>query len=297
MSINEPTPALGPCTIATLASPDAAALVDQYCSYLQCRVLASEPLTPGVAEQWDCPDLADAPCWLLGNALGHPWLRIIEDAGAEPAAPLSRAGWMSLEILVEDPDALAADLTSSPFKVLRPAANLELSDKIRAVQVQGPAGELLYLTRISGAVPPFQLPQARCAVDHLFIPVLASRDRSASLASYESLAQHDGLSFDTRVTVINQLRGLPLAQQHPLATLQLADSTLIEIDQLPDLATPPRQADSLGGGIAMITFLIDRLPPDVVTFRHREAPYDGRRSCTVYGHDGERIELIERTAH
>lgn len=294
MSITESKPVLGPCTIATLASPDAARLVDDYCSHLQCQVLASEPLTPGVAEQWGCPDLERARCWLLGNALGRPWLRIIEDAGALPVSPLTRAGWMSLEILVEDPDALAAALASSPFKVLRPAANLELSDKIRAVQVQGPCGELLYLTRIAGEVPPFQLPQAQCAVDHLFIPVLASRDRSASLANYESLAEHRGLSFDTRVTVINQLRGLPLEQQHPLATLQLASSTLIEIDQLEDLAEAPRQPDTLGGGIAMMTFIIDRLPAGAVTYRHREAPYDGRRSCTAYGHDGERIELIER---
>lgn len=294
MSITETKIALGPCTIATLASPDAAALVDQYCSHLQCQVLASETLTAAAAEQWGCPGLAGTHYWLLGNIHGRPWLRIVEDAQAQPIAPLSRAGWMSLEVLVEDPDALADTLASSPFEVLRPAADLELSDKIRAVQVQGPCGELLYLTRIADEVPPFQLPQAQCAVDHLFIPVLASRDRSAALTLYEELAQHHGLSFDTKVTVINQLRGLPLEQQHPLATLQLADNTLIEIDQLGQLAEAPHQNNSLGGGIAMVSFEIDQLPTGAKAYCHGEAPYQGRRSCTVYGHDGERIELIER---
>ena len=287
------TPALGPCCVATLASNDAARLVDDYCSHLHCRVLVSDVLSQSMAEQWECPELTGTNYWLLGNTNGRPWLRIVEDPAATPIAPLSRTGWMAMEVLVADVDGLAASLATSPFEILRPVANLELSEKIRAVQVQGPAGELLYLTQINGEVPPFQLPRADCAVDHLFIPVLASSNRAASLAQYESLAEHSGLTFDTRVTVINQLRGLPLEQQHPLATLQLADSTLIEIDQLEGLTASPPQPHTLGGGIAMVTFYIDRIPEQFNTHRHPVAPYNGRRSCTLYGHDGERIELIE----
>ncbi|MBY6210900.1 hypothetical protein KUV95_04995 [Microbulbifer agarilyticus] len=288
------TPALGPCSLATLASSDAARLVDDYCSHLHCHVLASDTLTESMAEQWQCAGLAGATYWVLGNANGRAWLRIVDDAGAEPAKPLQRAGWMAMEILVEDVDSLAETLEGSSFEQLRPVANLELSDKIRAVQVQGANGELLYLTQISGEVPPFQLPTASCAVDHLFIPVLASSNRSESLAGYESLAKHGGLSFDTRVTVINQLRGLPMESQHPLATLQLADSSLIEIDQLEQLAAPIKSTQTLGGGIAMVTFYIDQIPQQFTTYQHQQAPYNGRRSCTVYGYDGERIELIER---
>lgn len=294
MSTIEPRPALGPCSVASLASPDAPRLVDDYCSHLHCQVLASEIITESMADQWGCSGVTGNQYWLLGNALGRPWLRIVEDSGAAPVAPLTRAGWMALEILVQDVDSLATALETSPFQVLRPAANLELSDKIRATQVQGAAGELLYLTRITGSVPPFQLPQARCDVDHLFIPVLASSDRTASLARYEALAQHSGLSFDTRVTVINQLRRLPMEQRHPLATLQLAKQSLIEIDQLENLAPLPQQSETLGGGIAMVSFFIDKLPAGVDSYRHNVAPYDGRLSCTLYGHDGERIELIER---
>lgn len=293
MSTSTMVPALGPCCAATLAHPDAARVADDYCSHLQCQVLASDTLSDALAAQWGCPGLAGARYWLLGNVLGRPWLRLVEDEAAEPTPPLTRAGWMALEILVEDVDALAAALEHSPFEVLRPAANLELSEFIRAVQVQGPCGELLYLTRIAAEVPPFQLPQARCAVDHLFIPVLASSNRAVSLAAYESLANHRGLSFDTKVTVINQLRGLPLEQQHPLATLQLADNTLIEIDQLDALSAAPANKSSLGGGIAMVTFFIDNLPENIEAHRHDCAPYHGRRSCTVTGYDGERIELIE----
>lgn len=289
-------PSLGPCTIATLASSRAAALVDDYCSYLHCHVLESDALTAALAEQWDCSSLAGTRYWLLGNSAGRAWLRIVEDPAAEAAMPAQHPGWMALEILVEDVDALAATLAGSPFEILRPAANLELSDNIRAAQILGPAGELLYLTQVKDEVPPFQLPRASCTVDHLFIPILACSDRDAALRNYETLAGNKGLSFETRVTVLNQLRGYPMEQRHPLATLQLADATLIEIDQLQDLQATETEADSLGGGIAMITFAIDHLPEQLAYLCHETAPYNGRRSCLLRGSAGERIELIERDA-
>lgn len=289
-------PSLGPCTIATLASPRAAALVDDYCSYLHCHVLDSDALTEPLAEQWGCSSLAGARYWLLGNTEGRTWLRIVEDPAAQVAIPAQRPGWMALEVLVEDVDTLAATLAGSPFEILRPAANLELSENIRAAQILGPVGELLYLTQVKAEVPPFELPRASCPVDHLFIPILASGDRDASLRDYERLAGNKGLSFETRVTVLNQLRGYPMEQRHPLATLQLADATLIEIDQLQELQAADNRTETLGDGIAMITFEIDRLPEPFPHQCHATAPYNGRRSCVLRGSAGERIELVERDA-
>ena len=296
MRKENPLPTLGPCTIATLASSHAAGLVVDYCSYLHCNVLESGALPATLAEQWGCGSLAGARFWLLGNNQGRAWLRIIEDPAAQTAPPVQNSGWMALEILVEDVDSLAAALQGSHFEILRPPANLELSEDIRATQVLGPAGELLYLTQVKAEVPPFQLPRADCPVDHLFIPVLASGDRDTSLQDYEALARHKGMSFETRVTVLNQLRGYPMEQRHPLATLQLADATLIEIDQLRDLEPAATGLDSLGGGIAMVTFEIDRLPQHLPFERHEAAPYCGRRSCVLRGSAGERIELVERSA-
>ncbi|GMG86286.1 VOC family protein [Biformimicrobium ophioploci] len=292
------SPTLGPCTIATLASAQAAQLVDDYCSHLQCQVLECGDVSAALAAQWQCEALAGTRYWVLGNTLGRAWLRVIEDGAAQAESPCSRTGWMAMEILVEEVDGLAASLARSPFEILRAPANLELSEHIRATQVQGPGGELLYLTSIATAVPPFELPRAQCAVDHLFIPVLASSNRDSALRYYEKLANHQGISFETRVTVINQLRGYDLQQRHPLATLQLAQNTLIEIDQLSDLDAAASEygstPDSLGGGIAMITFEVDQLPEGADHYRHDCAPYHGRPSCMISGPDGERIELVQR---
>ena len=100
---------------------------------------------------------------------------------AEVVDPFRHQGWMSLEISVENVDALRPDLEGSPFRVIGEPANLDVSDDIRAMQAIGPAGEVLYLTEIKAEVPPFELPFARCAVDRLFIPVLLAPDRERAL--------------------------------------------------------------------------------------------------------------------
>lgn len=292
-------PALGPCTIATLVHASAKALVTAYCDYLACEVLANSTVTSKEAALWQAPSSEGASYWLLGNTLGQAWLRIIQQNDAQPARAAAQSGWVAMEILVENADTAARQLVGSPFEVLRPPANLAMSDNIRASQAMGPAGELLYLTEIKNAVPPFDLPRARCAVDHLFIPVLCTPDRNASLALYEELAAAKGLSFDTKVTVINHLRGYPIDRQHPLATVQLAGSTLIEIDELSNLSKPENSSEQMPGGIAMVTFLVDRLPehPLLVHAAQRldNAPYCGCRAAVLIGNAGERIELIEKT--
>ena len=111
---------------------------------------------------------------------------MIEDPAAVPGEPMHRHGWLSLEILVGDVDSLAAGL-EAPFTVLGPPANLELSDAIRASQVLGPCGELLYLTQIKAAVPPFDLPMTDATVAVPFIGVMSTPDREASRRAWSAL--------------------------------------------------------------------------------------------------------------
>ena len=54
---------------------------------------------------------------------------------------------------VDDVDALAAELASSPFRIIGGPADLSFSDQIRAMQVVGPAREVLYLTQADQTPP------------------------------------------------------------------------------------------------------------------------------------------------
>lgn len=262
-------PRLGPAQAATLIAADLDQCTAIYGEHLQHHAGDIGALDAAEASALGWSSLTGArTCW-LANALGQPWLRVIENRQAEHSRPFERYGWLSLEIAVQDVDALGETLVDSPFEIIGPPADLAMSDAIRAMQVIGPCGEVLYLTEVKRPVPPFEIPQARCAVDKLFIPVMMTPDREASLAHYGALSGNEGLRFDTRITVINAARGFDRDHQHPVATLQLAGETVIEIDQVDGLAPAAFGAESPPTGIALIHFQhVDATPgaaPDVHT--------------------------------
>jgi hypothetical protein len=298
---NQAPSALGPSVLSTLVCKDLTTVVGAYCQYLCLTVYEQTPIDRQLAELWGTPELEGALSVLLANACGEPWLRLVEDAGCEPLAPLKYHGWLSLEVLVEDVDQLVSGLQISPFELLRPAANLELSDNIRAAQVSGPCGEVMYLTQIKGDVPPFDLPRARCEVDRLFIPVMCTPDRAATQAFYERFPNTNGLAFDTKITVVNQAYGLPLETQHPVTTLMLSGQSLIEADEISEADSRPVQEGHLPPNIASISFEVDDLDTLNLEWRTRPrvlqgAPYNGRRVGLVVGPAGEWVELLERAS-
>ena len=291
---------LGPSCLSTLVCKDLAAVQEHYCNYLSLQVLRQNKVSTDLATLWQAPELAGAPSVLLANALGEPWLRLVQDLSVIPLAPLTSTGWLSLEVLVQDVDSLVAGLAGSPFKVLRPVANLELSDNIRACQVSGPCGEVFYLTQINGDVPPFDLPRARCAVDRLFIPVLCAHDRDQAQRFYEAFPRTKALAFDTKITVVNQAYGLPLERQYPVATMLLRGQSLIEIDEIPQALPRQPLAGRLPSNIASISFEVDNLAALNLQWFSTprpiaEPPYAGRNVGVAIGAAGEWLELIERT--
>lgn len=295
------TPRLGPVAMGTLVTASGAGTLASYTGHLQQQLAGRGEVSEELARWWQAPGLAGAPYWVLRNRVGQAWLRIIEDRECVAPTPLRHTGWLALEICVADVDALAQQLRDSPFRLIGAPADLDVSDKIRAMQVVGSAGEVLYLTQIRGEAPPFQLPRARCEVDSLFIPVLCCHHRQRSLAFYESLAASAGLSFDTRITVVNRAYGYAADSRHPLATLQLAGNTLIEIDQIDAARRSAVAGGRIGGGIGIVSFMfddLDALPPELALrpLAMAAAPYNGRRAVCLRGDAGEVIELIENTA-
>ncbi len=279
-------PKMGPVIIGTLLAKDLAACVEAYEKYLHVTVQRTAIVSKAQAGFWGLPQLEGCVYAVLVNSLGAAFLRIVEYTKCATIDRLKHTGWLALEIIVENVDAIAKGLDNSPFEVLRPVADLSLSNQIRAVQVRGPAGEILYLTQIKGDVPPFELPQAKCAVEGIFIPVLCTNDRSKTLKYYEDLVANKGLEFNTKITVINQAYGYELGRNHPVATLQLADKSLIEIDEIEQAQ---KQSEQLAQGILMVTFAIENLPAGNTT---KTCPTKSKRSMIKRGINGEIIELV-----
>lgn len=288
--------AIGPSLSATLVTDRLDACVAAWAGFLDHRPGAEAPLPDSTARRWAAPGLSGARSVWLHNALGEPWLRLVEDETATPRPPFRNPGWQALEIAVADVDALAARLAGSPFTCLGEPADLDVSDAIRAMQVLGPAGEVLYLTEVRDAVPGFDLPRARCPIDRLFIPVLLAPDRTAASACYGALGGPAPMIFDTRIGVLNRARGLAADTRHPVATLQLAGASLIEIDELSGL---PRPAAEIPPGIASVAFAVrsQAIPADADGCQGRgadeDAPYAGHIAHSFRGAAGEHFELIE----
>lgn len=283
---------LGPSLKATVCTPDLARSIAAWQGSLHQVVHAEGSLTVERAAQLGASNLAGTRYAMMSNELNEPWLELIESPTVPVLDPFGHSGWFSLEINVANVDQLRTTLDESMFQVIGEPANLDVSDDIRAMQVIGPAGEVLYLTEIKADVPPFELPRARCAVDRLFIPVMLAEDRDAASNVYAQLNGHAGMKFETKITVINRARGLDVQHRHPVCTLQLAGCNLIEIDQLDQLQRRTAEEGMLPSGIAAITFAFDS-PMDTVPGQLISTGNDqDRKHVCLRGAAGELIELI-----
>lgn len=291
-------PFFGPVVTGTLVTAHFETCVAAYVDFLSMRVIESGRLDAALVNLWSAPALAGARYAVLVSESEIPWVRVIEDVSIQPATPFKQQGWMSLEVTVEDVDRLAIELNGSPFETFRSPADLDVSEDIRAMQVVGPAGEVLYLTQVKGEVPPFEIPMARSRVDRLFIPVMCCTDRDAALAFYQQFPNCGGFRFETTITSVNAAYGYDLDRKHEVAAVQLAGNTMIEIDQIDAVVPRPCDDGRLPPGIAIIGCEVDSLKSLGVDFLSppitlQVQPYLGRRAACCRGAGGELVELIE----
>jgi len=292
---------LGRIATVTLTAPDLAAATAAYRHYLGYRVTSDGALGREVARAWGRPQLAGRRYVLMEPESGaETYLRFVEGPPYPGYEPLACLGWNAAEIIVQDVDALAERLGGSPFRVIGPPADLSFSDRIRAMQVVGPAREILYLTQIKEPLPTFDTPEAASFVDRVFIVILGG-------SSLASLQDHYHLQLGVArapvmhsvVSTLSARYGLPADFRHPIAALPLGGQCYIEADQMPDAAIArPCAPGELPPAIGMVSFEVETLPEQPsgslgTTERPPSLPYAGRRTRTCVGPAGELIELIE----
>lgn len=287
----------------TLVVPEIDRARDAYCRWLGYAVVSDGIVGEELATAWHAPHAARCRQALLQPASRWPtFLRLIE-APPAPAgyAPLRTQGWNANEILVQDPDALAAELErGSPFRVVGPPRNLDSSPTVRAMQAIGPAGELNYFTRIPPAGGIFIRTPAQCAVDRTFIVVLGGSSIEALSSFYGTvLGLPVTAPIETPIEVLQQAWSLPPESRTRMAIARVSDSSVIELDEYPAQAPlRPCEPGALPPGIAMVSFGTPDLgarhlpwlsPPTA----RAEPPYDGARAGVLRGPAGEWIEIVE----
>jgi catechol 2,3-dioxygenase-like lactoylglutathione lyase family enzyme len=172
-------------------------------------------------------------------------------------------------------------LEGTPFTVIGPPAPLEINPKVVAMQAIGPAGELLYFTRMPPGASKFGLGSARSFVDRVFIVVLGVHDIRRTLDFYHVTF---GLPVTepapTRVEVLAEAWGLPREQPFLLGIARLPERFLIEVDEYPPAAGARNAAEGeLPAGMAMVSFTVPVARP--APFAVRGAASDVEGHCPM----------------
>ncbi|MCC5862390.1 MAG: hypothetical protein JJT93_10855, partial [Gammaproteobacteria bacterium] len=297
-----PPPHLGPITCVTVTSEDPAGLAALYSEWLGYREVPAgvAPLPAALADGWGAPAQTGAETRLLAPAKGTGfWFRFVAGQTGDYRA-LTTWGWNASELIVQDVDALAAHLENSPFRIIGPPEDLSFTDAIRAMQIEGPAGEVVYLTQFKRRLEEFDTPEPECAVDRCFIVILGGADLHALKRFYETrFGVPDAPVMPVKISVLSNALGLPAEQAHDLAALPLAGQSFIEADQYPAEAIARRTPEgALPPAMAIVSFRVPDLAPHQAAalgpvYTSDLPPYAGARALTLRGPAGELIELIE----
>jgi len=215
-------------------------------------------------------------------------LTMVEWEGEVPA-PFAAPGWSAMEVLVKDLDMLVEQLPAA-FTVLNPPAALSFSDQIRAMQVAGSAGELIYFTEVSGEVPGFALPTPTRQVNQCFVMINAVTDIQQSIAFYAELLQCDAPSpMPARVSILSRSNGLDEEHRHNIAPIALGPGQLFELDQW--VLRPQDSGSALLCGWHSLS-LRRECPPPSGMGEMRPSVTPDLHCFDIETPDGERIEWL-----
>ena len=278
------------------------AVEEAYDSDLGYQVVEEGQIDRSLGSVWGARGMNKHPYMIMQPKSGaEVYLRFIEDKSMTNYRPMGTHGWNSTEILVEDPDALAVQLSNSSFKIIgQPYDLYPTPDAPRAMQVLGPSNEIIYLTRIIPGGSGFNLGSAQSYVDRVFIMVVGGPSMKALQDFYsQKLNMPVTEASDWTIGVISRLNNLPEDTVYPLALVSFEQDFLIELDEYPSVVVPRKRAvNHLPSSTSVVSFLVDSLDNFDIKWRRppqsiQNFPYNGRKVGVTIGPAGEWIELIE----
>ena len=228
------------------------------------------------------------------------FLRFIEQPRHDDFAPLRSYGWAAIEICVEDVLKANARVEDSPFDIIGPPREIEGLPAIYPMQVQGPDGEIVYMTQIRDDLPAYDLPRAATPIDKLFILVMGCSNLDASMDWMEKHAGvQKGRDMEIIYTMLAKAYGSPMDELHRIATMIHDRDVFLELDQYPEAAVArPRHDGMLPPGCAIGTLWTPDFdahdgpwitPPEI----HESVVYKGKRAGTMKAPDGTLVEIVE----
>ena len=292
-------PSLRRIKMATVGAPDLAKMESWYTQWLGYEVTERGEVADALALSWGTPNTAGRPYILLAPAGGGDvFIRGVEIDSMPNYRAMSTFGWNSIEIIVDDVYALRKQLEGSPFKIIGEPHSLGGGfASIHAMQILGPAEEVLYLTCETGDREKSTLPIPQSFVDRPFIMILAGPDLEAMADYYVSKFNMGRIpNFESSLPIVGNVLGVDPDYRFTLGLLRGAErGNNIELDQYPPLAKVRATADGqLPPGVAMTSFTVKDLDSlDIEFIQPPGRHYGVARSASFVGPAGEITELIE----
>ena len=278
---------LGAIRRVTISATDLSAVEQAYTKYLEYQVTDRSEVSAIEAQAWGVQAAAGAASLSMQPAAGDDFeFRFIKGPAYPDYVPLTTHGWNASEIIVQNVDALAPRFTDSPFEIVGEPRDLSFSEDIRAMQLRGPANEIIYLTEFKKPVPGLSVPAARSAVDRTFIVILGGASMDELQDFYKgTFGIPKAPVMESRVTMLSKALGVSIETLYPIAAMTLEGESLIEADEMPEQAGPRHQQDGyLPPGIAIVGFDCNALPDHAIDL--------GNGTHVMPGVTGELIELF-----
>jgi hypothetical protein len=290
--------------VATVACHDLESFEQAYTGWLDYELIEKGNVSQALAVSWGAQAMAGREYRLLRPASGADvYIRGVQISASPGYRPMTTLGWNAFEIIVDDIDRLAARLESSPFEILGAPRSLGGSiASVYAMQVLGPAGEILYFNSVKGDRSKSRLPLPGSQVDRLNIAILGAASASEARDFY---VQRVGFlpagSYQMPVSLLARANGLPATTIFELLMVSGSEAgNLVEIDTYPAGARPREAAaGELPPGNAMLSVEVDSLAESGGLFLAEPVNptgilYSGSSAATLRGPSGELLELISR---
>lgn len=282
--------------------PDLETALAGYRDCLGLELVEQGALPTDLAASWNCPANAGSPYAVLRPKSGEPcWFRLVEQPDHPDFEPTRSYGWAAFECTVEDVWHWPEAVEDSGFTIVGPPKKLEnIEPAFIPMQVLGTGQEMVYLNQVLNDMPGTDLPRAGSRVDRIFIVVLATPDRDASVEWYrDRVGLTRGADYTLPYSMINNAFGLSADTQTTITMVQHDRMPIVEVDDYPDAATErPRHDGLLPPGNALVSLAVRDLDACNVEWitppTGREgALYEGRRCASTTGAGGELVELLE----
>jgi hypothetical protein len=288
--------------IVTITVSNLAQVESAWQEHFDYQVAERGTISAELSEHWQADATRDQDYTIMQPANDAPvYIRFVNDEAVGAYTAMTSTGWNATELLVTDPDDLAARIRGKGFEVIGEPKDLwPAPDAPRAMQAVGAGRELLYLTRNSQLAGALGLDDSAPAVERAFIMVLGGHSMQAFQEFYsDKLGLEKFVANPFKITMISRANDLDIDSKYPLAVVSTAPGYLIELDEMPEsIKARTVQAGHLPPGVAIVGFNATEFAEDLDWYSapHSldEFPYNGRQAGILRGPAGEFIEVIER---